>query len=392
MLFLLFGRISGQTPSAFTLRIDPDYAHGGTVSQLFDSLEFIPLETTSESLFGAVDQLEIVDSLFIILDIRSASILIFNDKGKLHAKIKAGGTDKFFNFLTIDRDHRDIVISNNFAGGLLVYDLNGRYVGKEQCPDRVETLYRFDQNHILYNIRRPSGPDPSTPVRYDLWLSKGYSNMTRYLHPYNTRTEEGGYNIFFSPLNSSGHDRTCMFSLPFDYTTYELCDTGIVAKYTFIFPLQYSLPKDFETDSSFMGERLKYVYLNPENRKKISSIERLYRMGDCLFFTARTGYMKFGVDWNYAYNLKTGGLLSFSRVSGDSASYYIPLLTNMLENIDAISSDGRLYTSIPSIRMLAIKKGIDKNITYPETLARFYSQATRNDNPVIVRARFKPNF
>jgi hypothetical protein len=183
-----------------------------------------------------------------------------------------------------------------------------------------------------------------------------------------------------------------MFSLPFDYTTYELCDTGIVAKYTFIFPLQYSLPKDFETDSSFMGERLKYVYLNPENRKKISSIERLYRMGDCLFFTARTGYMKFGVDWNYAYNLKTGGLLSFSRVSGDSASYYIPLLTNMLENIDAISSDGRLYTSIPSIRMLAIKKGIDKNITYPETLARFYSQATRNDNPVIVRARFKPNF
>ena len=211
------------------------------------------------------------------------------------------------------------------------------------------------------------------------------------MHPYNTRTEEGGYNIFSSPLTSSGHDRTCMFSLPFDYMAYEISDTGIVAKYVFIFPLQYSLPQNFEVDSSFKGNRLKYIYLNPDNAKKIHAVDRLYRTGDCLFFTARSNHMKMGSDWNYAFNLKTGSLLSFSRVSGDSASFYIPLLSNLLENIDAMCG-GRLYTSIPSIRLLAIKKGTDKNVVYPDVLTHFFSTATKNDNPVIVRARFKSNF
>ena len=50
------------------LRIDPSGAYGGTYSEYFDDIEYIPLETTKESLFGYIVQLIITDSSFVITD------------------------------------------------------------------------------------------------------------------------------------------------------------------------------------------------------------------------------------------------------------------------------------------------------------------------------------
>ena len=75
-----------------TIRIDPAHARGGTASQIFEKVNFIPLETTKESLFGKIDQLAVTKDYFIILDEQTNSILIFKKNGKFHAKIAGGGT------------------------------------------------------------------------------------------------------------------------------------------------------------------------------------------------------------------------------------------------------------------------------------------------------------
>jgi hypothetical protein len=82
---------------ATTLRIDPSSARGGTVSQLFDEVNFIPLETIKESLFGRIDQLEVTDKYFVILDDNTNSILIFDKTGKFHAKIKGPNNEDYTN-------------------------------------------------------------------------------------------------------------------------------------------------------------------------------------------------------------------------------------------------------------------------------------------------------
>ena len=62
--------ISGyaQSTNGKTLRVNPDGAIGGRVSQLIDSVLFVPLESSGESVFGLVDQLSVTDKYFIILD------------------------------------------------------------------------------------------------------------------------------------------------------------------------------------------------------------------------------------------------------------------------------------------------------------------------------------
>lgn len=57
-IFVLLAPSILTNAQATILRIHPSSARGGIVSQLFDKIKFIPLETTKESLFGRIDQLE----------------------------------------------------------------------------------------------------------------------------------------------------------------------------------------------------------------------------------------------------------------------------------------------------------------------------------------------
>jgi len=176
-----------QAQKNITLRIDPDNARGGTASQIFDSLEFIPLETTKESLLGSIDQLEIVDSFFIILDMRgSHSILIFNRNGKFHARIKAEGGNRFLGYFSINRKANQIIITNNFDDSLLIYNFNGNLVNKLPYPqEKVNSLYYFNNGNVVYNFRRNT---PSEP--FDIGYSKDFTDITKYINKYDPRYQD----------------------------------------------------------------------------------------------------------------------------------------------------------------------------------------------------------
>ncbi|RYE36341.1 MAG: 6-bladed beta-propeller, partial [Sphingobacteriales bacterium] len=79
-----------DTSKKVTIRVDPANTMGGNVSEIFASVDYIPLETTSESTFGRIEQLEVTDDRFIILDENTNCILIFKKDGKFVAKIKGG--------------------------------------------------------------------------------------------------------------------------------------------------------------------------------------------------------------------------------------------------------------------------------------------------------------
>lgn len=114
LLLILFGcALKAQT--TVTFRLDPGNARGGSTGQIFDSVQFIPLETSKESLFGSIDQLEMTDSLFIILDVRGHSILLFFRTGKFYKRIATGGIDKYFYWFTLDNTKVRIISSMIFA-------------------------------------------------------------------------------------------------------------------------------------------------------------------------------------------------------------------------------------------------------------------------------------
>jgi len=376
-----------QAQKNITLRIDPDNARGGTASQIFDSLEFIPLETTKESLLGSIDQLEIVDSFFIILDMRgSHSILIFNRNGKFHARIKAEGGNRFLGYFSINRKANQIIITNNFDDSLLIYNFNGNLVNKLPYPqEKVNSLYYFNNGNVVYNFRRNT---PSEP--FDIGYSKDFTDITKYINKYDPRYQDDQYNIMNDPINFSGEPGSCMFSLPFDYTVYELNDTGIIRKYTFVFPLGYSLPPDFSTDSMFADKRAQYVYRDHIHSKMIWDINPVYKVGNYLLFSVLDLTLKVYGIRNFLYNFKNGNLLSFSRVTGDSSSFYFPFLNTTLDKVEGVYGD-KIFTSLPAVRILSLSKDITQEVNYPQGLDELIKTGTKMNNPVIIQFRLREN-
>ena len=390
VLTLILFNHSSWAQNTVTLHLDPDNAHGGTATQIFDSIRFIPLETTRESLFGSIDQMEVTDSLFIILDTRGHSILLFRRNGTFFTRISTGGGDKYFFYFTLDRSAGEIIVTNNYANALLVYDFRGRFLRKESHPDQIQSLYYFPGNTILYNLHRAGKVESSDHILFDLCYSKGYDSVVKNVRPYNARNEDGEYSSLSNAFNFSGEAGSCMFSLPFDYTFYQLNDTGILRKYHLIFPLIKSLPPNFSTDVGYRNIRGKYAYTSPGTSSTILALERGYRYGEYLLFSTFSRHLTAGADYNFAYNLQNGNLISFSRVTGDSSSFYFPILDGPLERIDAIYND-IIFSSLPGFTMFAVKNGLDKRVSYPERLKEYFTNGKKSDNSVIVQFRLNPN-
>lgn len=386
--FISFLTTEGQP--VFTIRADLDKVRGGTASQVFDSIRFIPLETTKESLFGSVDQLEVTDSFFIILDRRSQSILVFNRNGKLHKRITTGGGSKYFSYFAIDRHTNSIVALNNYAKALLIYDFDGNLKQKQASPDYLQSLHVFGNGTVLYNLRRPFDLSADVKVPFDLGYAHGYDSIYRYMKPFNPKIVDGQYNILYNPISFSGQGSSCMFSLPFDYTVLQVGDTGIIGRYKFVFPLPYSLPANFITDSTFTGKRAQFVYWDQDNVKKVSAISTVYRLGDYLLFSLMSGDLSMNRDYNFLYNLKNGDLMSFTKVTGDTASCYLPVLYSAFEGLNAVYNN-KVYSSIPGFLLFAFKEKTDKPVKYPAELQDYFTNGTKSNNPVIVELNLKPD-
>ncbi len=389
LFFSFFLKLDAQ--KIIDIRIDPNNATGGTAMHVFDSIKYIPLETTKESLFANIDQLEVDDDYFFINDMSQRSILIFYQNGNFYKRIRTGAQNKFFGYFTLDREHKQIIADNNFSGDLLVYDYNGNLVTHFPCPKNIGSVYRFPNDTYVYRLERPGDPKEKAEIPFDIAYSKGPNKIVKYSNGYNAAFQDGRYNTPDNPLSYSGQQNSCMFSVPFDYNVFELSDTGIINQYQFIFPMQYSLPKNFSTDSSLGGgKRADMVYSNREWANKIHAISGLHHVDDYLLFYGETSHIVFGNDWNYLYNLKHKTLLSFSKVSADSSSFYFPLLGSVYETIECIH-DKKIYSAFPAFRLFSFKDANGHAIKYPEALEKLFISGSKNSNPILVEMELKKN-
>lgn len=180
-----------------------------------------------------------------------------------------------------------------------------------------------------------------------------------------------------------------MYSIPFEYSIYQLNDTGILRRYQLIFPMAYSLPPNFATDGAYRNMRAKYAYATPGNELLITGLERAYKLGHYLLFSAVSRQLRAGADYNFVYNMDNGDLISFSRVTGDSTTAYLPILSSLLEKIGTIYH-GEVISSVPAFRLFAIRNDTEKKTVLPASMQAFFSTGKRTDNPVIIQFKLRP--
>jgi hypothetical protein len=382
-----------------TLRIDPQSARGAAVSQIFDEIKFVPLETTKESLFGNIAELKIAKNNFLIYDYDTKAVLLFDSFGKYKTKIDATK-------LQTDKDDKQKAVSRGFT---LTKEGNTDYIAV-YTPNNVQ-YFTFEGKFVkkIKNFNyfsRLSFENGDVEIKPFINIKKGKDSTLYMVVTINKKTKDtlAYFKVdtkFFEKDDWYGDDpitkyadNEAFFTNYYDYRLYKLKADKMELTYKFILPAINTIPKDFKTNPLYVKKRFEYF---EKNKKMIHGIGNSYLIGDNLYLKLSNIFWDKDQKKSLIYNTKTSELLSFQDLEPDSLSSFLPITDSGFgydfENRGFLAyEDQRFYTSYSALAMFTFKeRSAGKTTKYPPLLENYFKTGDRKSNPVIVILKPKQN-
>lgn len=396
---LLTADVAAQvTSTPVTLRIDPAQSQGAPVSSVFESVEFIPLETNRESLFGQIHSMRVIKDRFIIHDRETNAVLIFGSDGKFLHKIAGsrlgkGGTHRgTISSFSADPENATILLkegSRQFYygtdGKFLREDTLG-FINSEEAPLGQDAVAR-----VLYD----PGPQYPDTTCNELFVTRGHSVIAGYF-PYQRQSAEihpiDYIHISHASFYPAGMNGAYFFTRPYDYNVYRISATGMDTAFRVKLPLQHTLPPGFLKDPALKNTRFQYLMNHPDF---VFHIGNVYTFGNLLFFKLATVNGGLKHNDSFVMELNSGRLVSVNQLIPDAASHFLPVTddANGVEFINSNfldASEGYLYTNYAAVTLFGYQaESASKQAEYPAKLASWFQKGNKKANPVIIKLKPK---
>jgi hypothetical protein len=174
--------------------IDIDKAEKVYASKIFDSIVYVPLETTNIALLGRITKMEIADSLLFLLDSQTHTIWCFDQKGKYinHIHRRGQGPEEYvsiFDF-TVDKVNNLIAILDRNTKKILWYTFSAEFVKSRRIEVSAMCFGLLNNNKILAytngaDIYMKGG---NASLAYNYFIIDSVDDITAYF-PYNEITD-----------------------------------------------------------------------------------------------------------------------------------------------------------------------------------------------------------
>ncbi|MDR2148459.1 MAG: 6-bladed beta-propeller [Tannerella sp.] len=167
---IIFNLISIQTfIGQDVIQIDPERISCGTLtlSDLIESIEYIPLETNNDCLIGDIGKNNsvILSNNYILIQCSTTQLFyLFNRAGKLVKKIGniGNGPGEYLRYgavpFAIDEENQRIILRNNGAESKLIfYDLRGKYLRSVSVDEKLGAVFhaQFDDRFVMMHLNNP---------------------------------------------------------------------------------------------------------------------------------------------------------------------------------------------------------------------------------------------
>jgi 6-bladed beta-propeller len=389
------------------LRIDPSSAYGGNISAYFEKIEYIPLETTKESLLGAADKLVITDSSFIIGDWDTKSIYFFSLTGKLITKTRLPYEGSFGMDISYEKDRNRIAVRGiNWAtekGDCKYYSLNGKLLSSSTAKINKETatlVYLGNGYNVGAGTSYLNRGEKAKDKLYNLFSVYKEDKQGKSFLPYNQSHSLvlsrllGGYSLMWGhPLRiQSG---AFYAAEPLNFTVYKINKDSAVRAFKFVLPADKVIQQDIIEKNDYKSvdsliDEIAY------NNKIILQISNIFFVQNYLSFkfVPKIYLSKPGSEaeyqYNFLYDTLSKRLISLERLATDATNYYLPLFGHKANRDGLEYYDGYFYTSLSSLEMInQWEKTKTKVTNYPPQLENYFNTENRKSNPVIVRLKLR---
>ncbi|MFT4202302.1 MAG: 6-bladed beta-propeller [Chitinophagaceae bacterium] len=381
------------------IRIDPTYAIGGKASQIFDEVSFMPLETTRESTFGILQDIQVSSNYITFFDVSTNAIFIFDKKGRLHGKItelpslNKEAADHFsaLRYFRMRQESENIYIvydvhNDAHTRHLAVFSPDGKLLSEKTLNssfNRLSVCFTFlDSAMALFASDRK---DPHS--NYYFYKVNNFDTVISNIMPV---TEDdplsfswtNSYALMSTSLNGS------IWSRMYDYSAYCFDKKGLPTSYKVLLPASLALLPEFYIDSSVLGNKKRCLEYLSGHRDRVSYLTDLYKIKQILAFHFVKYNMASPYD-SYLYSLTSGKLYSVGRIGADSLCYFLPIFT--LGSVVG-TEDDYIYVSVPSFVLFNTMEDFPhKEWQSDPALKEYFTTQNRKSNPILVRLKLKNN-
>ena len=139
------------------------------LSDLAESIEYIPLETNDKCLIGKVSDFDISEKYIVVYCYKSQSIYLFHRNGRLISKIGSYGEGPgeyvVISGLLIDEKRKRIIIFDGYKRKQLNYDLSGKCTSAISIESEVGRYRRLHNDHFFIITKNYNG---NVPFAYEI--------------------------------------------------------------------------------------------------------------------------------------------------------------------------------------------------------------------------------
>lgn len=141
--------------------------------QFFEAIEYVALETLTNSLISEISRIVIAGDRIFILDIREQAVQIFSIDGRHLARIQniGRGPREYLSLMDITVDEstkRVVMLSDRPRAKLLFYDYDGNYIDEESIEYPPQGIIYSEGLRVIYRdfFRPDSNSNYTFAIRY----------------------------------------------------------------------------------------------------------------------------------------------------------------------------------------------------------------------------------
>ncbi len=380
-------KVKADTSKIAEIRMDPRSAFQESVApeDFFKKVDFIPLKKSNKFSMERVDQLEVTNENYIVLNKRNSIkngkinsiIAIFSKSGDFQALISGF----YANFFAVDTINKNIIVRDfSKVNKMLIFDFKGTLKKSVDMPFSAETFnflpngeMALYQNYSYHKEKGDMLSDRSDYQNFNLILTKNFKSLSRGYLKFKPNLSDSNSFIYASPKNFYSSE-SFFFLQGYSNTVYELTNDNLVGTFKILLPLVNTLQDGF-----FNLQKAEQVKMLGLNKNAVYAFTDFYKIKDIVTFRL----MYAGIPHQtFFYNLHSAALVALSQVKTDAS----PIGLTFGSEIMAADQE-YFFSSVSAKTLFGNKKAIINSNNSSALLKQYLANKDESQNPVIVRMK-----
>ncbi|MCS4226915.1 6-bladed beta-propeller [Sphingobacterium sp. BIGb0165] len=352
---------------------------------VFESIEFIPLETNRSNLFSDISDMLIIGDRYYILNRSINQVLIFDSEGRFLGTFDGKSDVDEIQFLQLRKSNKPdlIYVRDGNTSSIISFTGSGKYISRKEVKSDFYSFAPIGNKFVIYNhylTREEISKGDDKKYLIDLIDTSSMKTVDSYIGYNEKSIYKGEIPNNWKNFYECGNELFLTIQGQLNY--YKISEEGILSTTEIKLnrPNLFQIPNDFIVNPEYFGKRSEYL---DRNKKEFYNIRSIFKTKNGVIYTLGNRSRPINL-----LSLSGRGNILESDIKYESDTKTLPPISYFVYGSD----EEYFYSYYPSKQFLdAMNEVPNRNsiLSENENLRSVYNKINMLSNGVIVKFKLK---